>query len=503
MVRLTFVAVLLSTFGFVSSVQAMDNKLKAALYEIERAEQQISSAQPNQAAKLKRIGGMIESASTQLSASANQSDPAWIEAKNRLDALNDRMMTLKAPKAPDPNLANQLSPQDLGLLGSIDRRTDGLIREVNEYETPDFARLQQKLQNAVANLKQQYQGLTNPSHPQAIAVAQKVLAVEKRINDEISKHNSGQSQVADASARLNEITERLNPSNRPWFGSPVPDKPFTKQKVDEYTTYVTGWKEAAQKDQAFLQQLSANTTDSNVTSLLHRVTGELQSIDQYNATMSKRMLDELSGVDQIDTYVDKVPLSRMDSEIQRLEYAINLVDLSQQFDSAVGRQPAAMNNRQDRYQGAIAKLQKRRVTLEAEAKAAAAKRASQPATPKKSIFGSLTAQNIEVYGARKIQVTKDGEIWIDGNKTGDITLDGEIWVEGDKEGDITADGEVWKAGNKVGDITTDGEVWRNGNKIGNIEADKTIWINGTREGWYEGGNPVIAGAILFYGFFDL
>ena len=189
-------------------------------------------------------------------------------------------------------------------------------------------------------------------------------------------------------------------------------------------------------------------------------------------------------------------------EIGKLEYGLELLSTATSFDKAVGREPKPTAERAQRYQAAIATLKANKVTLEAEAAAQAAA-AKAAVSGRKQPTASFTPQEIEIYGARKIEVTADGEVWIDGDKAGDITADGEIWVAGDKEGDVTSDGEVWKAGDKVGDITTDGEVWREGNKIGDIESDGSIWINGSREGWYTGGTRVNAAAIVFYGFFDI
>ncbi len=501
--KLFVLCLVLSLSGAIFAESAVDSQIKAALYEIERAEKQIVGVAPNQAAKLKRIYGMIESAGAQLQASPNQQDPSWISARDRLDALSKKMSALQAPPPPDPGLANQLSPVDLGLLGGIDRRTDGLIREISTFKAPDFVRLEAKLKSSIEHLKQQYRKLTNPEHPQAIAVAQKVLTVEKQIHDQIAQYNNQQAALGDVEGELAKIRERMNPKNRPWFGSPVPDAPFTRDKVEKYTTYMKSWKADAQRDFAYLQGIEGKTDKGDVSGLMYHVKGELRSIDRYNTEMARRMEQELAGVDQINTYIDKIPLNRMDAEINRLESAIELTGVMSHFNQAVGREAQPIDPRVTRYQTAIKTLQKNKVKAEVEAAKVAANMPKHTPHTTKKIYDKLTAQEIEIYGARIIRVTETGEVWIDGEKAGDITDDGEIWVAGDKEGDITVDGEVWKAGNKIGDVTSKGEIWREGNKIGSIESDGTIWINGSREGWYKGGIKIIAAAVIFYGFFNI
>ncbi|MEL6823530.1 MAG: hypothetical protein AAFP70_17360 [Calditrichota bacterium] len=69
-------AIVMMMFAFTMSAagqEPADSQVKAALYEIERAEQQISGATPKQAAKLKRIANLLTSADSQLNASSNKS----------------------------------------------------------------------------------------------------------------------------------------------------------------------------------------------------------------------------------------------------------------------------------------------------------------------------------------------------------------------------------------------------------------------------------------------
>ena len=108
---------------------------------------------------------------------------------------------------------------------------------------------------------------------------------------------------------------------------------------------------------------------------------------------------------------------------------------------------------------------------------------------------------IEIHDA-KVEVTEDGEVWIDGSKVGEITSDGEIWVGGEKEGSITDDNEIWKAGERVGEVTKDGDVWRDGNEVGNVTDDGTIWIDGSREGSFKGKSARYVAAIVFFDFFS-
>ena len=114
--------------------------------------------------------------------------------------------------------------------------------------------------------------------------------------------------------------------------------------------------------------------------------------------------------------------------------------------------------------------------------------------------GNKVAQVIQLRDT-KIEVTRNGEVWINGDRAGAITKEGEIWVGGDKTGELTRGGEVWKAGEKVGEITKDGDVWKSGNEVGNVTKKGVIWIDGSREGTFQGGPASHVGAIVFFGFY--
>lgn len=518
---------LLTCFGsFVTAGDSMDSKTKAALYEIERAENQIKSAAPGQTAKLTRIQRMLESADAQLQASGSKDDAGWKDARARLDALNEAMTRLKQPPPAAP-AGNQLSDADLGLLGSIDRRTEGLKRELNTYDTADIKRLGDKLRGMIANLKAEYQRLANPAHPQAIAVAQKVLAEEKRIVDALAAPSPQAKPVttekrtaapkanvvkkpaparakqaanagpSDLDESLERIHARLNPSDRGWFGSPVPDAPFTIEKVTQFAEMMKDWRAKADVDLEYLKDAALQVKRSDVTDLLRRVEHEIGSIDRYNDQMVERLENQLAGADQLVGMVDTLADRHAAPNIPRIEAGLALLDVADALNESLGKTPNNVTQRRKQYSDALTSLRAK------EKKATSAAKAVPQQVKKSAAKKKIQPQRIEMFGTRLIEITAEGEVWVDGDKAGDITADGEIWVAGDKEGDVTADGEVWKAGNKVGDVTKDGGVWREGNHVGNVEADGTIWVDGSRQGTFKGGNPAHAAAVVFFGFFGI
>ncbi len=439
--------ILLSLAASALAQNPVDSQVKAALYDIDRAQSQIASVTPKQASKVKRIQGMIENAEAQLAASSNQTDESWIAARSRLDELRAQMNTMLAPapthskdqiSGDDVSLvnaidqqanvliqelngssaadiahgkdrflrtiqglkqqyqriqqpehpqaitvaqkiiateqyiqqqtANELSSPDVSLLGSIDRQTDNFRHMISGYSMFDIARLADQLTGTLNQLKQQVQRVQKPAHPQAVAVAQKISATESYLQEQLDTLAAQEQALGDVEGMVAAIQERLNPSNRSWFGSPVPDAPFDRQTVSVFAQGMNAWKEQLNKDLEYMQSVRGKTTRVNVDNLIQRAQAELHSVDVYNTEMARRIENLLAGHDQIDTYLNKVPVHRVDTEIQKMEYGIELLGIAQMFDEMVGREGVSTQARQARYENAIAVLQDKAATAIADSR---------------------------------------------------------------------------------------------------------------------------------------
>ncbi|MEL6823529.1 MAG: hypothetical protein AAFP70_17355, partial [Calditrichota bacterium] len=223
--------------------------------------------------------------------------------------MNTQLQTLQNPPAV---AGGKLSPADVNTLNGINQQTDSFIAELNVYKPADYLRLKDNMLRRIENLKRQYRTLANPQHPQAIAVAQKVLGAEQHIHNMIaaqaaqpeaqqktasmqasqqkptnevanqekavSQQNTEQLSNDEIYASLEKIRQRMNPSNRTWFGSLVPISPFDTEKINNFEKLMNSWEADAKKDLAHLEDLKSKSDLSNITSMWHRVTDELNSI---------------------------------------------------------------------------------------------------------------------------------------------------------------------------------------------------------------------------------
>lgn len=91
-----------------------DSAIKGAVYDIGRAEQQVKSLTPSRKANIKRLQRSMKITGQRLDGSSNKTHASWVEAKQRLDAVNNALATLAgggaAPATP-PTAATQAVPK--------------------------------------------------------------------------------------------------------------------------------------------------------------------------------------------------------------------------------------------------------------------------------------------------------------------------------------------------------------------------------------------------------
>jgi hypothetical protein len=83
-----------------AAVQAQDANLKAALYDIQRAESQMPSLTPSRKANIVRMQRSLSSTEQRLQASPDKSSPAWQDANTRLEKLKQALAALASGGAP-------------------------------------------------------------------------------------------------------------------------------------------------------------------------------------------------------------------------------------------------------------------------------------------------------------------------------------------------------------------------------------------------------------------
>lgn len=104
-----FAAILAAPLAFaqpaIAQTAPADSAIKGALYDINRAEQQVKTLTPSRKANIKRLQRSMEMAAKRLESSPNKTHASWTEAKQRLDKVNGALATLAGGGAAKPPAA--------------------------------------------------------------------------------------------------------------------------------------------------------------------------------------------------------------------------------------------------------------------------------------------------------------------------------------------------------------------------------------------------------------
>ena len=96
-----FIAVLFFGSPVHAQSKPADSMIKAVVTDLDKYEGQAEGLTPRHKPQINRILRMLPMTESRLKSSKNHSDPSWIEASERLNALKQRLTDLKAGKTPE------------------------------------------------------------------------------------------------------------------------------------------------------------------------------------------------------------------------------------------------------------------------------------------------------------------------------------------------------------------------------------------------------------------
>lgn len=365
---------------------APDSALKAAIYDIERAEKQSVGLTPQGKSKIKRVAGMVADAEKRLEASTIKDDPAWLDAKKRLDNVKARLASVtgsggqaskSAPVTSSPSMGgsppptqsapqgpSQLNKYDLAQLGTTDRQTDSLIKQVQQVDPVDFSlpQVQERWRGNVARMKELYLKISQPKHPQALPVAQKISALQVFIEDQIKKATAVHAELGDVKGRYDEIEKRTRTGHLPH----PPDMPISREQALEYAKLLKGLGAAAAEDHTYLESIRGKTkviAESQIEGLLngtkYRQTTE---IPRKNKILIERLEGRLGGIDQIPGLVTKADPTNPNQMRQaprwkkELQEGIEYVETAMAYEKAMGIKVIDRTDKKATYEKTMAMI---------------------------------------------------------------------------------------------------------------------------------------------------
>ena len=186
-----------------------DSMIKAAVIDLDKYEKQAEGLTPSRKANIVRIQRMLPGIESRLNRSKNKSDPSWIEASDRLKALEQRLTDLKAGKTPTAT-ATKTPASGSGTADMTDKQIADTYKKdygtlANELKGTDISKFADDsvvsgFRAKFASLKTLVDSFQNPKYKQSFSANYQSL--EAHFNKKVD-HAQGQaaSQAKKATAQ--------------------------------------------------------------------------------------------------------------------------------------------------------------------------------------------------------------------------------------------------------------------------------------------------------------
>lgn len=361
-----------------------DNYIKSALYALDRAEGQAAGITPSSSAKIRRVTDLMETADADLQKSTTQDDPAWQTAQRRLALLRQRVArdsTAQNSAQPAQPIAEQtagseqvaqpadngaagtaaLDSYDLSLLDSVSRRADSLIVEVQKLSTIDFSeqRIVDKWGRDITQLQSQFGKVSQPQHSQALPVAEKLLALDHYVSQQVAAAQAAADALGDVKTDFAAVEQRAR-----IMTPRAPDKPFSREQLMAYNQKLDALLEIARQDHGYLESIRGKTRvvyESQIDSAVAAVNSRSRDVERERKILADRLLGQFSQPDWFAATVGEAKAQHIDRNRQSIQEAMALVDAVDGFQQSSGMKVMDTAAKREEYNKAIQVLAQRSI----------------------------------------------------------------------------------------------------------------------------------------------
>ena len=261
MIGISLAALLAATVPFAQAATApADNAIKAAVYNIGRAETQSGRLSTSRKSAIARVRRMLEGARAQLARSGNKTHASWRAADRRLKALEQKLAALQAPAASAQAVAvkTSLSRRDLSLVQSLERQAANSIRELKKVAATEFQqqRIRTYFRQRVGGLAQQFKTIARPQDPAAAGARAQIMDLARLISEAEQTAARQVAELGDVTARFKAVETRYRTLRLPA----VPSAPFGTDDVIAFAGKIAAIETRAAKDVAWLQGVKGRTS---------------------------------------------------------------------------------------------------------------------------------------------------------------------------------------------------------------------------------------------------
>lgn len=385
----------------VSGAEPADSRIKAALYDLERAEQQASQLTGKSPAKLRRIQQGLDRARQQLDASPNKSHASWTDTEQRINKLQQFLVSAgnkksapaqtKSPSAAavrQSNTAGSVAgnstatrqaaprssatradrttagdqPADLNrfekeLLASIDRQVQSAFDRIRKVDPLDFSKagVVQQWRREPLRLATDLQKVPHPNHPAVGQTGEKIIALARLVKQRIDHASQVEASLGDVKTNLAQIVarSRVKMPDRP-------QKPYTVEKVRMYAQQLNALSAGARQDHEYLQSVKGKTRavlPSQIDSAL-AATGKSRQdyIRRQAAVLGGELKQQFGTADFFAGSVSKAKVQHLDRNLHTIYEAKNLLDVVDEFEQSANIEIIDTSQKRQSYSQAIAGL---------------------------------------------------------------------------------------------------------------------------------------------------
>lgn len=372
----------------VGATEPVDGIVKGAVYDLDRIDQQLQSLNVGSPAKVKRVQDALTLTAERLAGSSHQDHPSWIEANERLIALqadlDAKVDAAQAGQTAAPDAANQAgqtaAPAQAGQAAAPDAATQEAIDRFNRlvgHYNMDVPQLQKLTAEELDDPDVRHKWRTKMdfyetemaafepylSEPNVAAMANNVKGMVDYYNGMEAQVMAGLAALGDIDGRIAEMQARYDYANLPKRLDP----PLEPKAIADWAAGIKSMQGQAEVDLVWLNQLLA-TTETRAFDAQNLVNGSIgqalpTAIERAVEGTRSQLLNPIGGLEDwvnrvvaIDPSDEHAVRNNLDGDsfdnlVAKVDDAVVRLETVAMVDEALGATPDAEIERQQVFFG--------------------------------------------------------------------------------------------------------------------------------------------------------
>lgn len=346
-----------------------DSALDGALYDIGRAESQITRITPGRTSAIKRVTRMVEGARARLLTSSERASPAWVEADERLVAIENQLKSLvdQANGPAKPSSTDGLTPAVVSQLRSMDRRAHSAWTQLQSLSPADWQRplIIKRWKTEIGGLVAEIKTIDPTDRPIVQDISKKVLFLHQFVSTATDQAKGQSTETAKIEAKFAEVERWASAIRVPH----PPRKNLDQTTIKAYAAKLATISETAAGHREFLASIrgkSAKIHSSTIDSAAQRLGSGLDHSLNRARTQMIAILDKeaaqadwrVSQITEADPENEKHISNRLIGEKAEqaqiaFDTALAAIALAESFEKSAGLPVSDRSDRRKSYENTL------------------------------------------------------------------------------------------------------------------------------------------------------